>query len=109
MTRRLVCLWWLLAQVGCNSLVADNERGKLEAKRAESEIRKGLKIGSPKPEVEAFLRRQGWLFDFDAFQGRFVGVVYRSPDRACVVTAYIYIDKDNGMSRSEVDVALKYL
>ena len=108
MTGRLVCLWWLIALMGCNTLIADNDRGKLQAEHAEARIRNELKVGSPESEVKTFLVHQGWLFDFDAFQGRFASVVYRSPDGSCVVTAYIYIDSSKRMNRSEVKVSLKH-
>jgi len=109
MTRRQFSLICLFAQIGCNPARLNDERASVEAGRARKEIAKELRVGSPQSDVLNFLKRRAWLFDFDGFQRRFVGVVYRSPDRTHVVTAYIYLDEQEKMTHAEVEIAVKAL
>jgi hypothetical protein len=109
MTRRQVCLIWLILCVGCKSTPEYDRQARSATEQAKVEIAKALKVGSSDLEIVGFLRRQGWIFDYNDFEKRFVAVVYRSPDQVQVVTVYIYVDNAKRMSRSDVEVIIRGL
>lgn len=109
MTRRQLCLIWLILCIGCESTPQYDQQARSATEQARVEIAKALKVGSSDREIVGFLRRQGWLFDYDDFEKGFVAVVYRSPDQVQVVTAHIYVDNAKRMSRSDVEVIIRGL
>lgn len=109
MTRRHLCLIWLILCIGCKPAPVYYQKARSVTEQAKVEIAKALKPGSSELEIAGFLRRQGWLFDYDDFENRFVAVVYRTPDQAQAVTAYIYVDEAKRMTRSDVQIVIRGL
>jgi len=106
MTRRAFCLWSLL-NGSCLSAGAD-ARARAEAEKAKQAITRELRIGSSESEIRGFFKRHGWSFDFDNFDQRFRGDVYRAPEKTHAVIVYIYIDKEREFVRSDVQVDITY-
>lgn len=85
-----------------------DSRARIEEEKAKRAIAAELHVGSSEAEIRAFFARRHWPIYFDDFEQRFYGDVYRAPEKTHTVLAYVYVNKNRELVRSEVHVDITF-